>query len=71
MTTANKIDEAMFDLLIHAPDAQVHALRDIVQEFKTKDPQSYRDVMARQPMARAFIDGIEGAGKYEDECLVA
>lgn len=71
MTTANKIEEAMFELLIHAPDAQVSALRVIVQDFKTKYPRSYSDVMKRQPMARAFIEGIEASHRYENECNAA
>ena len=71
MKTTDKIEEAMFELLVHAPDAQVAALRDIVREFKTKYPRSYRDVMARQPIARAFFDGIEGQERYENGCDVA
>ena len=64
MTTSDKIAEAMFELVTHAPDHVVEQLTKVVKEFKENYPQSYSDVMRKQPITRAIFESIEEAERY-------
>ena len=63
MSCKDNIAEALFNVLIDAPDVQLNELFKELQTFKSTFRRSF-DGVCKQPFAKALINTIEEAQSY-------
>lgn len=66
MTSSEKIADALFDLVRHAPLEDQKYLFETLTEFRNTYGRSYSGVR-KQPFARALIEAIESAERFTGE----